>query len=205
VPDLTIDPSRTGLLIEIMQNEFASPEGEFWKNGLNGESVVALVPQMRRVCEACKAARIPIFATKLTILTDLDGRGVGIGHMATFRPFLARAGLRDGSWGHQIIDDLPRPDYEFRKWAYSAFHRTEFDHMLESLGLNHLILVGIATNIAIESTARDAVHRGYRVTTVSDCVSSYVPALHEASLLNLANIGTVVSTDELLAALPRAT
>ena len=40
-----------------------------------------------------------------------------------------------------------------------------------------------------------------RVTTVSDCVSSYVPALHEATLLNLANLGSVVTSDELIAAL----
>jgi nicotinamidase-related amidase len=199
--DLSIDPRRTALLVEIMQNEFAHPEGEFWKNGLSGESVVALVPAMTRVIEAYKAARIPVFATQLTVFTDLDGRGVGIGHMATFRPFLAQAGLRDGTWGHRIIDDLPTPDYPFRKWAYSAFHRTELDHMLDSLGINHLILVGIATNIAIESSARDAIHRGMRVTTVSDCVSSYVPALHEATLLNLANLGSVVTSDELIAAL----
>jgi nicotinamidase-related amidase len=201
MPDLSIDPQRTALLIEIMQNEFAHPEGEFWKNGLNGESVVALVPAMTRVVEASKAARIPVFATKLTVFTDLDGRGVGIGHMATFRPFLARAGLRDGTWGHQIIDALPEPDYQFRKWAYSAFHRTEFDHMLASLGIEHLILVGIATNIAIESSGRDAIHRGMRITTVSDCVSSYVQSLHDATLLNLANLGAVVTSDELIAAL----
>ena len=72
--------------------------------------------------------------------------------MAKFRPFTVNAGLRDGTWGHQVIADLPRPDYEFRKWAYSAFHRTELDHMLSALGIDHLILVGIATNIAIESS-----------------------------------------------------
>jgi nicotinamidase-related amidase len=204
MPDLQIDPQRTALLIEIMQNEFTSPEGEFWKAGLNGESAVALIPAMTRVCEAARAARIPIFATKLTVFTDLDGRGIGIGHMATFRPFLARAGLRDGTWGHQITSDLPKPDYEFRKWAYSAFHRTEFDHMLSALGIEHLILVGIATNIAIESTGRDAVHRGMRITTVSDCVSSYVQALHDASLQNLANLGSVVASDELISALKSA-
>jgi nicotinamidase-related amidase len=202
---LSIDPARTALLIEIMQNEFAHPEGEFWKNGLNGESVIALVPAMSRVIEACKGARIPTFATQLTVFTDLEGHGVGIGHMATFRPFLATAGLRAGTWGHQVIDALPTPDYLVRKWAYSAFHRTELDHMLSSLGIDHLILVGIATNIAIESSGRDAIHRGMRITTVSDCVSSYVQALHDATLMNMANLGSVVTSDELVAALSSLT
>jgi ureidoacrylate peracid hydrolase len=201
MPERYFDPKRTGLILEIMQNEFASPEGEFWKHGLSGESVQRIIPGLRRVCEACKAARIPIIATRLTILTDLDGRAVGLGDLANMRPFLAEAGLRDGTWGHQVVDDLPEPDYFIRKRAYNSYYQTDLELIVRSLGLEHLILGGIATNVAVESTGRESVIRGIRITTLSDGTSSYSEQLHEASLMNLANFGKVVTCDELVAML----
>ena len=54
----------------------------------------------------------------------------------------------------------------------------------------------------VEGTARDANMRGFEIVTLSDCVAGYNQKLHEASLLNLANIGKVVPSTELLAAMP---
>ncbi len=201
MPERYFDPKRTGLILEIMQNEFASPEGEFWKHGLSGESVQRIIPGLRRVCEACKSARIPIIATRLTILTDLDGRAVGLGDLANMRPFLVEAGLREGTWGHQVVDDLPEPDYLIRKRAYNSYYQTDLELIVQALGLDHLIFGGIATNVAVESTARESVIRGLRITTLSDGVSSYSDTLHEASLLNLGNFGKLVTCDELVAML----
>lgn len=199
MPERYFDPGKTGVIIEIMQNEFASPDGEFWKNGLSGESVQRIIPALRRLCEASKRARIPIIATRLTILTDLDGRAVGLGDLANMRPFLVQAGLREGTWGHEIVSDLPAPDYLIRKRAYNSFYQTDLELMVNGLGLNHLIMTGIATNVAVESTAREAIIRGISVTTMSDGTSSYVEWLHDASLMNLANFGKVHTCDEMIA------
>jgi ureidoacrylate peracid hydrolase len=198
VSECSFDPRRTGLLVEIMQNDIASPEGEFWQHGLSGESVQQIIPNLRRVCQACKAARVPIIATRLTVLTNLEGRAVGLGHLASLRPFLAEAGLREGSWGHQLVDDLPQPDYLVRKRTYNSFYQTDLEFIVQALELNHLVLTGTATNVAIESTGREAVTRGIRITTLSDGVSGYSERLHEASLANLANFGSVATCDELI-------
>jgi ureidoacrylate peracid hydrolase len=78
---------------------------------------------------------------------------------------------------------------------------TEMEKIIRSLGVHHLVFTGIATNGVVEGTARDAVAREFDVTTLKDCVASYSAKLHEASLLNLGNVGKLITSDEFLAQL----
>ena len=184
-----------------MQNDFCKRDGVFARNNFSVDAIEEIVPRIRRVMEACLSARIPIVATKLTILTDLDGKAMGLGHLRTLRPFLIEDGFRDGTYGQQLIADLPTPHYQVRKWGYSAMYQTELEKVLRSLGAKELVFIGIATNGVVEGTARDASMREYEVITLSDCVTGYNQKLHEASLLNLANIGSTVTSEEFLGAL----
>lgn len=197
--------ARPGLMVMDMQNDFCRRDGVFARHGFSVDAIERIVPTIRKVMEACKQKRIPIIATKLTILTDLSGKTMGLGHLRTLRPFLAEEGFRAGTRGHEVIADLPRPDYEVRKWGYSAIYQTEMEKVLESLHIETLIFTGIATNGVVEGTARDASMRGYEIVTLSDCVAGYNPKLHEASLLNLANIGVVMQSEEALARLREVT
>lgn len=199
-----MDLKHTVLMVMDMQGDFCDRDGVFARHGFDPTGIERIVPNIARVMQACKSRRIPIVATKLTILTDLDGKAMGLGHLKDLRPFLAEEGFRAGTPGHDVIPQLPRPDYEARKWGYSAMYQTELEKMVSSLGAHTLVFVGIATNGVVEGTARDAVARSYEVVTLSDCVAGYNQKLHEASLLNLANIGKVIPSDEFLAALARS-
>lgn len=186
---------KPGLMVMDMQNDFCRTEGVFARNGFSVEAIERIIPSIKKVMQACKKLRIPIIASKLTILTNLDGESMGLGHLKTLRPFLAEDGFRAGTWGHEVIEELPRPDYEIRKWGYSAIYQTEMEKILQSLDLKTLIFTGIATNGVVEGTARDASMRGWEVITLSDCTAGYLQKLHEASLLNLDNVGSVMTSD----------
>lgn len=192
---------RTVLMVMDMQRDFCSREGVFARNGFSVDAIETIVPRIKRVMEASKRHRIPIVASKLTVLTDLDGSAMGLGHLAKLRPFLAKEGFRDGSPGHQLLPELPKPDYEFRKWGYSAMYQTELEKLLRALNAETVVFTGIATNGVVEGTARDASMREFEVVTLSDCVAGYNQALHEASLKNLANIGRVMTSEEFLKSL----
>ena len=100
-----------------------------------------------------------------------------------------------------IIDEIyPKPgDYVIDKYGYGAFHSTNLDATLRSLGVESLILTGTVTQICVEETGRQAFHHGYKTTMVSDAVSSYLPDLHAAVLRNFAlKFGWVMTTDEVL-------
>lgn len=193
---------RTVLMVMDMQRDFCRRDGVFARNGFSVEAIQAIVPAVARVMHECRRRRIPIIASKLTVLEDLDGKAMGLGHLATLRPFLAEGGFRAGTPGHELLPELPRPDYEFRKWGYSAMYQTELEKILRALGTETCVFTGIATNGVVEGTARDASMREYQVVTLSDCVAGYRQELHEASLKNLANIGTVTTSAAWLAGLP---
>jgi nicotinamidase-related amidase len=196
---MAYDPKSTVLMVMDMQRDFCDRDGVFARNGFDVGAIEAIVPPLARVMQACKQRRVPIVATKLTILLDLDGRAMSLGHLNQLRPFLKTDGFREGSRGHEVIPQLPRPDYEVRKWGHSAMYLTELEKVLRCLGAQDLVFTGIATNGVVEATARDAVAREFRVTTLSDCVTGYNQELHEASLKILSFIGRLIPSDEFLA------
>ena len=195
------EPKSTILMVMDMQRDFCDRDGVFARNGFDVSSIEAIVPRIARVMQACKQRRIPTVATKLTVLLDLDGQPMTLGHLNQLRPFLKTEGFREGSPGQQMIPQLPRPDYEVRKWGHSAMYLTELEKTIRSLRARDLVFVGIATNGVVEATARDAVAREFHVTTLSDCVTGYNRELHEASLKNLSFLGRMLTSDEFLAEL----
>jgi len=186
------------LMVMDMQNDFCAESGVFASNGFDCKPINPIIPRIAKFMEFSKKRRIPIVASQLTILTDLEGKAMGLGHLSELRPFLAQSGFRPGSWGHELISDLPSPDYKVRKWGYSAMHQTELEKVIRSLGATTLIFTGIATNGVVEGTARDAVARELDVVTLSDCVMGYNKTLHEASLRNLGNIGKILTAEEMM-------
>ena len=86
-----------------------------------------------------------------------------------------------------------------RQWG--AFYGTDLDLHLRRRGIRTIILTGIATNIGVESTARDAYERGYDQIVVEDACAAPDPAAHQASIALFGRIARVRSTDQLLEAL----
>ncbi len=89
-------------------------------------------------------------------------------------------------------------DVVLEKPSASIFVGTNFENMMRARGINTLIFTGIATEIGIESSARDASNRGFYPVVVSDCVSSMDRAAHERSLENLGRIVIVSGSKDIL-------
>ena len=64
---------------------------------------------------------------------------------------------------------LPK-DFVVMKLGWSAFNFTTLGYHLARLGIHTLIVAGIATNLSVESTVRDAYDHRYRVITISDAM-----------------------------------
>jgi nicotinamidase-related amidase len=63
-----------------------------------------------------------------------------------------------------------------------ALAGTELDRLLRLRDVNTLVLTGVATQFAVEGTAREAVDRGYRVLVLEDCGASRVREVHRCSI-----------------------
>ncbi|MFC7391894.1 cysteine hydrolase family protein [Scopulibacillus cellulosilyticus] len=93
--------------------------------------------------------------------------------------------------GHEIIEKLEpeEDDYFVVKPKHSGFFSTPLATLLGNLGVNTLILTGLAGNICVLFTANDAHMRNYKLFIPSDCCASntkedndYALRLMESSL-----------------------
>lgn len=99
-----------------------------------------------------------------------------------------------------VIDELEvlPGDYVVDKYWYGAFFRTRLHDILQGEGVDTVAVAGTVTQLCVEDTTRGAFHHGYRTILLSDCVSSFVPDLHAATLKNHAmKFGMVMDSREL--------
>ncbi len=82
--------------------------------------------------------------------------------------------LNDGVRGWTLVERL-RPeqdDYFVLKPKHSGFFSTTLDILLDYLGVNTVVITGIAANICVLFTANDAYMRDFRLVVPADCVAS---------------------------------
>jgi NAD(P)-dependent dehydrogenase (short-subunit alcohol dehydrogenase family)/nicotinamidase-related amidase len=73
-------------------------------------------------------------------------------------------------------------DIVITKRQWGAFHGTELDLQLRRRGIKTLVIGGVATNMGVESTARQAWEHGYEIVFVEDAISSINAELHAFAL-----------------------
>ena len=89
-------------------------------------------------------------------------------------------------------------DLQIEKSTPNIFLGTNFELMMRNRGVKSIIFTGIATEMGVELSARDAAARGFYPVVVTDCVSSMNREAHERSLANLARITVTASSKEIL-------
>jgi biuret amidohydrolase len=104
--------------------------------------------------------------------------------------------LRDAP-GFQIVPELsPRPtEGVFDKLTMSAFEGTWLDFALRDCGINAFIIVGVATEIGIEPTARHGADLGYVPVLVTDACGAGNEEAAKRSLESLKFAGDALLTD----------
>jgi nicotinamidase-related amidase len=91
-------------------------------------------------------------------------------------------------------------DVILEKSTSNIFVDTPFETMMRNRGVQTVIFTGIATDIGIETSARDAGARGFYPVVVRDGVSSTDREAHERSLQSLERIAVVADMKEIVAA-----
>ena len=103
-----------------------------------------------------------------------------------------------GQWGNEFHELLQPRENEIvlQKIRVSAFFDTPLDTILRNLGVNNLYVCGVATDLAVQSTAKDAHDRDYQVNVVSDCCAAANDEDHTQSLRMISKIATIINLNE---------
>jgi nicotinamidase-related amidase len=105
----------------------------------------------------------------------------------------------------QLIAELgvEATDIVVKKRSWGAFYGTDLELHLRRNNVKNIIMAGIATNYGVESTAREAFDRGFRLYFAEDAMTSGGAELHHFSTQKIfPAMGKVRSTLQLIQALP---
>ncbi|MGC9931776.1 isochorismatase family protein [Priestia aryabhattai] len=95
--------------------------------------------------------------------------------------------------------NVQETDYIVTKRQWGAFFGTDLDLQLRRRGIDTIVLCGIATNIGVESTAREAFQYGYNQIFVTDAMATFTKEEHEATLSYIfPKIGKLRTTQQFL-------
>ena len=218
-PDpVEIGLDQSALVVVDMQNAFASKGGMLDLAGPDISAAAAVVKVNKKLIDAAREAGVKIVYLQVGYKPDLRDAGgplspnyhkeLGLRTMRA-RPELDGKLLVHGTWDWEIVDALkPQPgDLVIRKSRYSGFAGTTLDNDLRALNIRYLFFTGIATNVCVESTARDAYFQEYWPIMVEDAMNHAGPDfVREATLWNFENVfGWVTDSDNLIGAFKHRT
>jgi nicotinamidase-related amidase len=172
---MTLDAPLSALLVVDMQLFFLDPASPTFTCG-----GPAILPKVRDLVAAFRQARRPVIFTRHVHHPD----GLDLGIMGWWW----EGRCIEGSPESEVHPDLaPLPNEKVvTKHRYSAFYDTDLQTVLRGLGIQDVVIAGVMTNMCVESTARDAYYRDYRVFIPADATGTINEDMHLASLLNLA-------------------
>lgn len=190
------DPRLAALLVVDVQNDFVSPEGSAGKRGEDVSAALAMMPNLLALIEAARRVALTIVYIRTTHSEWTDTP-------SWIYRSSQKSGLstcREGTWGAEFYEGIsPRPSERVViKHRYSAFINTDLNTILRARGIQSVLVCGVATNVCVETSARDAYMFDYYVTVIDDCSAAYDAKLHMTTLENVRrHFGLVASSAEI--------
>lgn len=172
-------PGHTALVLIDLQNDFLHERGWYAQSGVEIGHMRQVVEPTRRLLDAARAADVPVIWTRHGFRDATDA-----GPFFELRPFLHEGGLRRGTWGFEIYDELtPGPDdWIVEKSRLSAFFNTNLEVVLRGLRAESVLIAGVLTNQCVAATSKDAMFRDFKPIVVEECTGTTLPHLHEPAL-----------------------
>src|SRR5580704_11605938 len=151
-----LDPARTALLVVHMAKGVAGPvDTPFNRLFRERAEKTGIIRAQAGLLDAFRRAQAKVLYTLVTYQPGLPGVRP---NSPLFRTLVDSPTLLQGTPAVEIIDDIaPRPDEPVvRGQGANGFDGTTLDTILRVAGVDTVVLVGIATDVAVESTARAA-------------------------------------------------
>lgn len=201
-----VGPQHCAVIVVDVQNDFCADGGFIDRQGEDVSRVQEMVPRLHELLSAAREAGTRIVFVRSVYASDAgwylspawtspDRGVVGAGSYEL---------CAEHGWGaefYEVGPASPARELVVHKHRHSAFYNTPLETVLRATGVRTVVLTGVATNVCVESTARDALMRDFFVVAVSDCCAAYREHEHEAALWNIGRyVGQVVSSAQLRAA-----
>lgn len=192
--------SKSALILLDLQNEMVSTRAD-------GQTPpLAKASQDRNVVEHAATALAAFRKSGLAVFHVRLGFRADYGDALSVAPRIIK--LKEnkaailGAWGTEFPTELKPADDEIiiTKACVNPFFNTPLLSLLHQRGVKEVVLGGVATHMAVESTARYADDAGFAVTVLEDLCAVANEAWHEHSVKNILPLfGAVTNTADYIA------
>jgi gluconolactonase len=200
--EFTLDPKRTALIIQDMQNDVIIEGGAFAESGSPEHAKDQnVVENSAKLADACRSKGVPVIHIHYIVEPGAPGLKL---NAPLFQGLKEANAMVRGSWGAAPADGLePKEgDYVVEKMRMSGWEGTKLEQLLVGLGVDTVIVTGAWTNMSIEHTSRTGADKGYNMIVPEDCCSTMNADWHNASInYALQNVSTVTNSGEVIGAL----
>ncbi|MFE6701443.1 cysteine hydrolase family protein [Streptomyces sp. NPDC057718] len=192
--------SRSALLVLDMVNELVHPDGHYAHVCREEVERRNVIERTAQAVERARSRDIPVIHVVLGYSSHYEDWPPA---SDLFGPPDPERRFTLGSWGTRVHERLtPEPGEDIVvKQRVSPFYGTNLESLLRSRKIGTLLLAGVATDLVVLMTAREAHDRDFAVEVLEDATATGDQELQDAALLMLARTAEVSSVER---ALPRA-
>jgi nicotinamidase-related amidase len=184
MPLTQLDPTAALIVIDLQKGITGMP---------TAQPATEVIGRASQLAKAFRKRGLPV------VLVNVTGRAPGRSD-AGFPKFAFPP-----DWSDLVPElDLQPSDHLVSKQRWGAFIGTDLHEYLQEEGVTQVFVVGIATSVGVESTARSAYDHGYHVVLVTDAMTDRSEEAHRYSVdAVFPRIAEVDSTENVLKALAK--
>jgi len=192
--ELKLDPKRTALVIQDMQNDVVMEGGAFAESGSPAHAKEQnVISNLVDLAATCRAKGVPVIHVWYIVEPGAPGLAL---NAPLFQGLKEANAMERGTWGAAPVDGLEAQpgDYVVEKTRMSGWQGTNLQNLLVGLGRDTVIVTGAWTNMSVEHSARTGADIGYNMVVPEDGCSTMNADWHNASI-NYALQNVCVVTD----------
>ena len=175
----TLDPKTALIVVDLQKGIIAHP---------CAHPMDDIVQNASKLASAFRQHNLPVVLVKV----------IGTAHGRTQQAL--SQGQRPTDWAElsPVLNQQPQ-DLLIEKRTWGAFTNTDLEVYLKGQDVTQVVVVGVATSIGVESTARHAYELGFNVTLAVDAITDRSANAHENSVSYIfPRLGESGSTQEVI-------
>jgi len=206
VGEFPVNKENMALLVIDMQYYVAHPDYGVLKNFIETNPEAAkyycdrlkiIVPNCVKVLECFRRNKMRIFygAYGAALLDGADLHPLRQARLKEVPSFTTE------DFEFKVLEEIKpqRGELLVAKSTRSAFTGTSLDHRMRMAGIETVVVVGVATDVCVSSTARGAWDLGYKVIMIDDASATFTEEDQVYTMRNWAAFfGKVMDADELI-------
>ncbi|MBS3174728.1 cysteine hydrolase [Candidatus Woesearchaeota archaeon] len=164
-----IDFEKVAVLVVDIQNDFCDNEGIFAQQGLNVKPAQIITPKIEEFIKKIRRYDLLVIYTKQIEHEDITPQNL----KRQFNAGKLKPVCSPNSWGSELYKLKPlKNEFIIEKYTYDVFSNPKLHGILNENKIKTIVVIGVNTDICVDTTVRSAFTKGYQIVVLKDLVAT---------------------------------